>query len=445
MPRLTADQVKALAPDPASLRSGQGLVDPRHWPRLGADEAALWGECKGSGQEPYKVRVDLSNMGYACTCPSHKYPCKHVIALMLFSATAPAKLKEKKAPAWVTEWLEKREVRKAKAEKPVRAKTETAETIQARQKDASRRAARREKLAEGGVDALELWLKDFARRGLASAQSVPAGFWEEQAARLVDAQLPGAARLIREMSDLPGSRPDWGEVLLLRMARLHLLIQAYRRLETLPEEARQDVRYLLGWTVNQDELLASGSGVSDDWLVAASRTEEDEQTGLRTQVNWLWGRQTKRPAQVLNFAFRSQPLDASLVPGLVLRGELVFFPSAYPLRAVFRHKQVAEPSFTPGGYTGVTQLLDEYSTALGRNPWLEVWPAVLEGSTPLHTETTWTLRDGQGCALPLSAQFPSAWELFALAGGRPLVLFGTWDGGAFRPLAAWADERYVAL
>jgi hypothetical protein len=460
MPALTADQVKALAPDPASLKAGQGLADARHWASLGANDAALWGECKGSGKEPYKTRVDLSNNGTACTCPSRKFPCKHALGLMLLAATSPAKLKKSAPPAWVVEWLEKRTTPKPA---PVK-KAESQATPESRQKDAaperartSKRAAKREKLAETGLDTLETWIKDLTKQGLAFAQSAPASFWDEQAARLVDAQLPGAARLVRELAKIPGSGPDWAEVLLLKLARLNLLVQAYRKLDTLPAATQADVRSLLGWNINQDELLASTPGFNDDWLVVAQTLDEDEKTGLRTQINWLWGQTSQKPAQIINFAFRNQPLDASLIPGLALRGELVYFPGAFPLRAVFKDKQIAPAPFLPSGFPDFSAFLDAYATALGQNPWLDVFPAVIHGLQNLpildsqRQETLdsipnrWLLRDSQNKVIPISTQFRSTWELFSLSGGGPLTVFGLWDGFAFLPMTAWIAGRCVRL
>jgi hypothetical protein len=441
MTMLSADQVKALAPDPASLKAGGGLADARHWVSLGGDEAALWGQCKGSGKEPYKVRIDLANNGADCTCPSRKYPCKHSLGLMLLAATSPAKLQESTPPAWVSEWLEKRMARRQAPEKKSKPKTDEA----SRQKEATRRAAKREKLAETGLAALELWLQDFARRGLAFAQNAPSAFWEEQAARLVDAQLPGAARMIREMSTIPGSRPDWTEVLLLWMGRLFLLIQAYRKLDCLPEAIQQDVRYLLGWTVNQEELIATNPGVYDDWMVIAQTLEEDEKTGLRTQVNWLWGKSSVRPAQILNFAYRTQPLDMSLVPGLVLRGELVYFPGAYPLRAVFKNKEIVQVGFSPTGYPIFNAFLEDYASALGKNPWLERFPAILENVIPGRSEPNWFLQDTQNRALPLAARFSAPWELFTISGGHPVNVFGLWDGFSMIPMSVWSEGRKILL
>jgi len=441
MPKLSADQVKALAPDPTSLKAGQKLADARHWANLGADGSALWGECQGSGKEPYKVRIDLSNNGTACTCPSHKFPCKHALGLMLLATTAPAKLKESAPPAWVADWLAKRAARSQSAAK----RAEPQADNESRQKDAARRAAKREKLAATGVEALELWLADLTRQGLAFAQSAPASFWDAQAARMVDAQLPGAARLVHDMAALPGSRPDWAEILLLSLGRLYLLTQAYHKLNQLPESTQQDVRYLLGWTVNQDEMLASAATLADDWLVLDSRTEEDEKTGLRTQVNWLWGKASKRPAQILHFAFRAQPLDLSLASGLTLRGDLAYFPGAYPLRAVFREKRLIDDPFVPAGFATLAAFLDEYAAALGQNPWLEAFPAMLENVTPLNNGQNWLLRDSQKQAIPLHMRFSHAWELFALSGGHPLTVFGLWDGFVLTPLAAWEKGRHVRL
>ena len=444
MPRLTVDQVKSLAPDQASLKSAQGLADPRHWVSLGCNDLALWGECKGSSKEPYKVRIDLTHMSYACTCPSRKFPCKHGLGLMLLSATS-SKFSDIHPPLWVTDWLDKREERKAKVEKKNQQKEVSPERLAARQKNAVRRDSKRTKLADAGIASLERWLQDFARIGLAGAQSAPASFWNDQSARMVDSQLPGVARLIREMASLPGSRPDWADILLLRLARLHLLANAYDKLDTLPEGTRQDVYALLGWSINQEELLASSEGIHDHWLVLHSHTALDEKTNLRTQTNWLWGQNEARIALSLNFAHQSQAMEASLTHGLILDGRLVFFPGTYLMRAIFKDKRIVNESITPQGFHTINEFLEQYASALGGNPWLEIYPAILQEVIPVQTKANWMLRDSHGFALPLPASYPAAWELFALGGGGPLTIFGTWDGFTFTPLSVWQMSRIVKL
>ncbi len=72
--------------------------------------------------------------------------------------------------------------------------------------------------------------------GLASAQGESPRFWEERAARLVDAQAPGLARLVRELAGIPASSEGWPERLLERLGRLHLVVEGYKRLDSLPPD-----------------------------------------------------------------------------------------------------------------------------------------------------------------------------------------------------------------
>lgn len=433
---LSTEQVKALAPDFAAFQAAHKLKAVHHWVRLGKNDAILWGECRGSAAQPYQVKVDVSNLVSACTCPSRKLPCKHALALMLLAVEAPNQLTESSPPAWVSNWLEKRAARP-----PVQ--TETSQTkTSPRSKDVERRAAQRQARAETGLEMLETWLNDLLRHGLAFAQSAPPSFWREQTARLVDAQLPGAARLVRELSELPGRQADWPERFLLGMARLHLLIRAWRKLETLSPASQADVRALLGWSVRQNELLP-GNGLTDDWLVTAQTLEEDE-TGLRTRTTWLWGQTSRTAAKWLHFAFKNQPLEPGLSPGSAVHAEAVYYPGAVPVRAILHHQQPVA-AFVPSGWPNAEAMLEAYARALGANPWLESWPVVLDDVIPTRQGETWLVVDADYAALPLSPRSASGWMLLALSGGHPLTLFGLWDGTSLLPMAAWHEGRYVHL
>src|SRR5262249_13989508 len=152
---------------------------------------------------------------------------------------------------------------------------------------------------------------------------------------LVDAQAPGLARLVRELSGLPASGEGWPERLLERLGRLDLLLQAYRRQAQLPEPLRETVRTLVGWTQSQDELLTE-TGHRDRWLVPGHRVAREDQ--LRVQRTWLYGQTSGEWALVLPFAHASQPLDTSLLSGASLEAELVFFPGLAPRRALVKQR-----------------------------------------------------------------------------------------------------------
>jgi hypothetical protein len=200
---LDAEQVAALAPDAASLKAGRALASERHWSGLGRSPRALWGLCQGSGSKPYQAQVDLEGPAFRCSCPSRKFPCKHSLGLFLILAGQPAKFTQAGPPDWVSSWLQARAERAdRKAEKPA---AETTSTPSDREPGEGPRVTTRptkaavERLAkvDAGMKELELWLGDLVRRGLASLSGESYAFWGSPAARMVDAQAPGMARLLR--------------------------------------------------------------------------------------------------------------------------------------------------------------------------------------------------------------------------------------------------------
>ncbi len=435
----TTEQVLALAPDASSAKSGKELAAPRKWVSLGQSEQAAWGECQGSARLPYQVSIDLSEPAFKCTCPSHKFPCKHSLGLFLMLAGQPTALKSGAPPAWVADWLKGRASR---AEKKA-AKAEQAEQAPADPEAQQKRAAEREAKVTAGLQELDLWLRDLVRSGLAAAQTQPDNFWEAPARRMVDAQGRGVAGMIQEMSGIPASGEGWPERLLAAAGRVHLLREGYTRLPTLPPATQADVRTAIGWTQKQEALLAAGPHQHDTWLVLGQRVEQEDD--LRVQRSWVWGHSTDRPALLLHFAHASQPLDASLVPGTCFEADLVFFPSAFPLRALIKQRQGSASAWDRmPGYPTITAAIQAYASALAANPWLERFPLALPAAVPVRRGEQWWLRDAEGRRLPITPHFERGWELLALSGGNPLGVFGEWNGESLRPLSMWAG-RFLPL
>ena len=317
----TSEQILALAPDASAAKAAEGMASPRKWLVLGANDAAVWGECQGSARDPYRTQVDVRGPAFRCSCPSRKIPCKHCLGLLLLHARAPERFDATPPPEWVAEWLARRDAQAQKAAAPPPAPTLEAEEAAASRRAASqaRTAAARETKVAGGVEELERWLRDLVRRGLAEAQSQPGSFWNGMAARLVDAQAPGLARRVRELGALTASGAGWQDRALAQIGRLHLLCASYPRLAGLPEPTQADIRTAIGWPQREAD-LADAEGVRDRWLVLGQRVEEED--NMRTQRTWLWGEQCAQPALALSFAMFGQPLDHSLLPGAAHDAEL---------------------------------------------------------------------------------------------------------------------------
>ena len=433
--RLTVEQVTEMAPDAASAAAGKKLMALKNWEGLGKSSEALWGKCRGSAL--YQVKVDLSNMGYHCSCPSRKFPCKHSLGLMLVSASSPDAIAEEPLPDWVEEWLSRRrEKAEKKAEKEEAAAKKPVDEV-AQQK----RAEQRESRIEDGLARLDLWMKDLVRTGLATVESRPESFWEEQAKRLVDAQAPGLASRVARLAAIPRSTRDWPQRLLAELGRVKLLLHAYGRLPELDAALQSDVRQAIGWNVTQGDLETDGEKVEDRWVIIGQWVDDEER--LRSERSWLIGRETARVALVLQFAPQGQPFPESIVAGTEQRGTLVLYPGVLRRRGKFlaRDPQIDGITGPLPGYDSIDAFLAETAAEAARQPWSLTRGAVLRGVTLVpHPTDPWIARDEQGAGLPLSGR--NHWRMLALSGGRPFDLTGGWNGRQLRPLGMVLDHTF---
>lgn len=433
-----AERVLALAPDEASAKAGRGLASPGKWANVGRGDGMVWGECQGSGKVPYRTKLDPDEPAFSCSCPSHKFPCKHVLGLMLVWAAGPGAVAESKPPEWVAAWKEARtkkiQAKQAKAEAP-----ETPADLAAKAKREAARAAK----VSAGVDDLSLWLADLARQGFAALGARPASLWADQARRLVDAQAPGLAGKLRQVDAMSLAGEGWQAALLDRLARIHLLCEASRRPDDLPPDVLDDVRAAIGYPADLDAVRA-GPALSDRWQVIGQSFSSDE--NLNARRTWLLGRDSGRPALLLDFAAGTRPFDPGLPPGTVVDADLCFFPGAIPLRSLIRERRGSPENLEAiSGDVTIADTFAAFGVALAKNPWLELVPVALADVVLAERDGAWSARDASGRSVPFTGDFQSGWHLLALGGGGPLTIAGEFDGATLRALSCIAGGRFVPL
>ncbi len=443
----TTDRVLSLAPDPASAKNGKGLATLNKWSNLGKEQQIIWGECQGSGKDPYRTQIDLSEPAFRCSCPSRKFPCKHGLGLLFLVVSQPTVLANGTPPDWVTDWISSR----AKREEKQKQKLNQPDKVLDSEAQAKRTNARLNKV-KAGVQDLQIWLHDLIRQGLTSVSTESYKFWEQPAARMVDAQAPSLARQLRDIPSVIASGAGWQERLLQKLGKLHLLLEGFQRLDDLPMGIQADIRTQIGWTQNQAELTESGNEkasnhlVQDVWLVMGQQVETEER--LRVSRTWLWGKSSDRYALYLQFAHGTQPFEHNFMLGTSLEAELAFFESAYPLRAIITNRQSSPSSISildNGGSETIDLAIASYSNALVQNPWLERFPFTLQQVIPVHKEGKWFIRDRAAHLLPVSSRFERGWTLLALSGGHPVTIFGEWHGSDFYPLSIWAEGKFHVI
>ena len=428
--RWTAEQVLSLAPDASSKSAARALSTPAPWSDTGTVKSLVWGRCRGTGSKPYQTVVDLDVPAYQCTCPSRKSPCKHALGLLLIWAAGG--VPDVAEPGdFVAVWADSRENRAAAADGATRV---------AAPKDpeqAARTAARRQQRVTQGLAELDVWLRDQVRTGIAGASADAYRRFDGMAARMVDAQAPGAAATLRRLPQVTSSGPGWPGRLLAELAQLRLLVAAHERLGELPDPLAATVRSRIGYTVSAEEVLTTAP-VRDLWHVLGS-TESDSGS-LVTRRTWLWAAAADRPALVLSFGAGGQQPDRSLVGGTALDAELHFYPGQPPLRALLG-RQHAEAQTLPGITPAprprtVARLLDDHADARAQDPWLTVWPALLD-VRPARGGGQWRLLDEGGDSLPMRAHRESLWPVLAASGGDVVTVAAELSDGWLYPVGVW--------
>jgi uncharacterized Zn finger protein len=288
---ITIDEnyVESAAPNADAAKNGRALAIKGKFVSLNIDkdETLLFGQCQGSGKEPYKCSCDFARPEqptHRCSCPSRQFPCKHSIGLMFAYVTKKASFKTADIPADIAEKREKLSTR-------VEKKKEEAVTPKTVNKDA---LAKKIKAQLDGLDLLEKLTLDLTRIGIGNMNAKTAKEMEEKAKQLGNAYLPGAQSALRrytklfsdEESATPANAGKAEAVFseaLDEISRLHALVKqgrAYlqRRLDDpdLKPETQSGIAAWLGHAWQLSELKAAGLVQNDVELMQLAFNSHDD-------------------------------------------------------------------------------------------------------------------------------------------------------------------------
>lgn len=470
--------VQSLAPDQATLSSAGKLLAAKHWVRVQRSDAlqVAWGECQGSGANPYLVVVEVQEQGYKCTCPSRKFPCKHALALMWRLAERPAEFAEDAPPQWVQDWLGRRKrgpkapaadappkdiaEARAAAEQAAPSSEHSAEDSEKKAKAAERRRAQTEATIREGLGELRQWLRDQLRGGLAAfAEDAPA-HCRRIAARLVDAKAAALASRIDEMPARLLALPKAvrAEAAAFELGQCALLAAAWER-----DPDDPDARAGVQQSPSREDVLAAGDAlrIASHWEVAGTRIAS-RRDGLVSQATWLCDlaqqdiarRDGATPAETASrgcgfallldfFPATAGKRTAAFAPGQRFAAELVFYHGRHPLRAVLQSSSNGgspplPTSAPPQPHDVAIDALAAHRRHLAAVPWAQL--------TPLRLGPGELLRDGRGqlwwsaraqdAATPPLRIAPLDDEALWL--GAPLQgAFALWDGFQADLLRVW--------
>lgn len=446
--------VEHLATDQASLKAAAGLAKPGKWSGLGAsdDETLIWGECAGSGANPYRVMADLRDMGSKCTCPSRKFPCKHALALFWIRAEAILPFPTAETPEWVSEWLGRRRTTNAAPKTPATDKdlnaarltdpapVEDARAAARREAASAKRAGDTDRAILDALEALEQWISDQLRLGLAGFVDDLTARCRRIASRLVDGK---AAALAGHIDELParllalpsGDRLRGATV---ELARLLMLARAFRADRRDPE-----LRRAIASAETRDSLMVDPAAlrVTSLWDVLAEQVHT-RRDGLVSQTTWLLNLgEGPRFAMLLDFFPASAGRRGSVfTPGEQFSGEMLFYPARAPLRALLlrRDTVLAQPMEWP---VEKGPLDDTLTTPFLTEPWAARHPVLLPAGRICFdgADAPWWRAQDDIALLPLSG------EASGLIAGTTLNRAAAlWSGSRLELLAAQTPWGRIA-
>lgn len=460
-PPVTIERIESVAPDQASLKAARKLLNPGKWPEMHIDSEGrlMWGACQGSGSSAYRVAVEISDLGAKCSCPSRKFPCKHAIALMWWRSDQPDRFTASEVPQWIHDWQgrrrratptaktsqdggtnkatgEAKSLAKAMKDEPARVK----DPQRAKQQKERNLKAREASILAGLVE-LDIWIYDQIHRGLAGFGSEVRESCRVMSQRLVDAKAGGLAVRVESLSAhyfrIPEAQRH--DLVVRTLGELHLLAQAYRNQSRLPTALVEDVRSLVGWNRTREELLAipGAERARGDWTVLATRSETQPDRLVRVET-WL----VLPEADALRFAvlLDFHPVSSAsragpgLIPGQKLTAELVFYPSATPIRAqVVEQIPQGDAAQPPQPTGGLAEALATFDRNLAINPWLS--------AVPVAAKAVEVGLDAAGDPWARSIEGEAAVRLVGkgaevLAGVEDVSLFGCYNGRELELLCA---------
>ncbi len=447
------DTIERLAPDQPALKAAAGLAKPGKWSNVAAsdDGRLIWGECAGSGANTYRVMADLDDHGNKCTCPSRKFPCKHVLALFWLKAAAVVPFPAAAVPDWVGDWLGRRRKAGAAVSPAVREAApapaapkdiatalapepeavEDPRAAERRQAAAARRAEDTQRAILDALDALDSWIGDQLRLGLAGFLDDATARCRRIAARLVDGKAAGLAGRLDELParllGLPAGDRARGAI--VELGKLVLLARAFRAAPTDAALRRQ-----IATAEARESVLADPGSrqVTSCWEVLAEQIET-RRDGLVSQTTWLLNLDPSgaRFAMLLDYfpasAGRRGPV---FTPGEQFAGEVVYYPGAVPLRALLVSRaEITDRRIAWQGNDA--SLVAALTGPLLAEPWASEVPILLPAGRIAFDPGGAPWWQGEEAALPLAAAPPPLVTATALTAAAAL-----WSGGRLTLLAA---------
>ncbi|MDI4645567.1 SWIM zinc finger family protein [Cohnella hashimotonis] len=423
MPTITEAYVDSLAPNAGAIKNGRDLVKKNSFPVLNEspDGTLLFGECKGSGKEPYRCSVDFANEAnpvFRCSCPSRQFPCKHALGL-LYARAMGNPFTQAEVPQDIAD-------KRDKAEKREEKKKDAAESVG--NAPAAKRKVNKNALVKKfasqleGLRLLEKLVLQLVQSGLGSVDKKTVQMIEDQAKQLGNHYIPGVQAKLRELvhtMQTEGDRESIHSQAMEQLLYLHSLAKkgvSYleKRMDDpeLPMETDSSLEEQLGHAWQLAELREYGRVQPDAELLQLSfLSYADAARGEFVDAGW-WadlGDGTIRSTRHLRPFRAARALkEEDTVRAVIRTEELFVYPGEFNARVRWEaatQRDAALDDLAKVKKAAASSYADVVKQVKNiiKNPLADKTPAMLVAYRSIDkTADGLCLRDAQGKLLPVS-------------------------------------------
>ncbi|SFD78545.1 SWIM zinc finger [Paenibacillus catalpae] len=256
MATITEAYVDSLAPNAGAIKNGRELVKKNSFPLLHEtdDGTLLFGECKGSGKDPYRCSVDFATEGnpvFRCSCPSRQFPCKHTLGLLYARALGKAFT----TAAIPQEIADKRDKAEKREEKKKDAAAEPDDSAKPKRKVNKSALVKKIAVQLDGLGILEKLVLQLTQSGLGSVDKKTLQMLEEQDKQLGNHYIPGAQAGLRAFVIIMQPEKDRETVYSAAMEQLLALKALTKKGKAYLEQRAADPDSPMDIDTNLEELL----------------------------------------------------------------------------------------------------------------------------------------------------------------------------------------------
>lgn len=308
---ISLNLIESLAPNSGALKNGRDLVSKNKFSNLkiDADKTVIWGECAGSGKNPYNCSadfVDENNPISRCNCPSRQFPCKHGIGLMVAYANG-ASFSTAEIPDDIAS---KRGKLVAKAEKKEKEVTSIMEKAAEPKKVNKNAVVKKTSSQLDGIEVAKKLLNNIVQNGISSVDAKVARDFEGQIKDLGNYYIPGIQTAFSDLLiELKGFEDSTvGRVIdkinyvnaLLKKATEYLTIR--KDDPEAPIDVDSEIEEQIGTVWKSLDLVALGQYEKDASLIQLSFHSYDDKARKEfVEIGFWWSLQKQKVYQTKNY------------------------------------------------------------------------------------------------------------------------------------------------